>query len=140
MTISFCLGHHGPHRSQDERTGLSFGCLGDVLVDANQMPGVWAALTRKLQWHDPPLHCLRPSCCIFSLGTGQIESSDMLRKRAVYDCPNANWPFVLMRTDVRQHEPLVTQVALHPLLQPSNLVASSSEITEEQDIRAVAQY
>ena len=46
---------------------------------------------------------------------------------------------LLVLADVRQHEPLVPQAALHPLLESSNLVTSTSYIPQKQNVGSMAQ-
>jgi hypothetical protein len=46
---------------------------------------------------------------------------------------------LLVLADVRQHEPLVPQAALHPLLESSNLVTSNSYIPQKQNVGSMAQ-
>jgi hypothetical protein len=57
----------------------------------------------------------------------------------VNDHAHANRPSALVRADVRQHEPLVPQTALHPLFESSNLVTSNTQIPQEQNVGTMAQ-
>ena len=45
---------------------------------------------------------------------------------------------LLVRADVRQHEPLVPQAAFHPLLESSNFVTSNSDIPQKQNVGSMA--
>ena len=55
----------------------------------------------------------------------------------MYDYPHANRPPASMRADVRQHVPLVSQTALQPLLESSNLVTSNPKIPKKQNVWSV---
>ena len=80
MILPCSPGCDGAHRGQDMRPEMSIGSCGNVLVDANQMPGMRAALPRELQWQDPPRYCPRPRCRVHSFWGGQVKSADMLGK------------------------------------------------------------